>query len=139
MSRSPQQRVAVLRRRVVASAVVLVAALAALGLARPWEDPAAAGAVPRPTVDRFDAARAMALVRLQLRAGPRPAGSPAQRAVAEQLRARLPGGRFEAVPGGLRNVVGELPGRGRPILLAAHYDTQPYPPGFVGANDAAAA
>ncbi len=68
--------------------------------------------------------------------GPRPAGSAASRALAERLRARLPGGRFEDVPGGLRNVVGGLPGRGRPILLGAHYDTKDIP-GFVGANDGA--
>jgi Zn-dependent M28 family amino/carboxypeptidase len=33
-------------------------------------------------------------------------------------------------------VVGGLPGRGRPILLGAHYDTKDIP-GFVGANDGA--
>ena len=40
------------------------------------------------------------------------------------------------MPGGLRNVVGTLPGRGRPILVGAHYDTKDIP-GFVGANDGA--
>ena len=40
------------------------------------------------------------------------------------------------MPGGLRNVVGTLPGRGKPILLGAHYDTKDIP-GFVGANDGA--
>ncbi len=40
------------------------------------------------------------------------------------------------MPGGLRNVVGVLPGRGRPILVGAHYDTKDIP-GFVGANDGA--
>jgi Zn-dependent M28 family amino/carboxypeptidase len=40
------------------------------------------------------------------------------------------------VPGGLRNVVGELPGKGKAILVAAHYDTKDLP-GFVGANDGA--
>jgi Zn-dependent M28 family amino/carboxypeptidase len=33
-------------------------------------------------------------------------------------------------------VVGVLPGRGRPVLVAAHYDTKDLP-GFVGANDGA--
>ena len=100
---------------------------------------------PAPTTHRFDAQRAMALVRLQLRAGPRPAGSIALAGVAERLRRLLPGGHFEAVPATtktprpLRNIVGELPGAGKPVLVGAHYDTQPYPPGFVGANDAAAA
>jgi Zn-dependent M28 family amino/carboxypeptidase len=36
----------------------------------------------------------------------------------------------------LRNVVGELPGKGKAILVAAHYDTKDLP-GFVGANDGA--
>jgi glutaminyl-peptide cyclotransferase len=34
-------------------------------------------------------------------------------------------------------VVGSIPGRGKPILVAAHYDTKDIP-GFVGANDGAA-
>ena len=43
-----------------------------------------------------------------------------------------------AVPGGLRNVVGTIPGRNprRKVVLGAHYDTKDLP-GFVGANDAA--
>jgi hypothetical protein len=86
--------------------------------------------------DRFDARRAFADLRAQVALGPRPAGSEASRRLAERLRARLPGGRFEAVPGGLRNVVGTLPGRGAPILVGAHYDTKDVP-GFVGANDGA--
>jgi Iap family predicted aminopeptidase len=73
---------------------------------------------------------------MQVQRGPRPAGSAASRRLAEALRARLPGGRFEAVPGGLRNVVGALPGRRPAILIAAHYDTKDIP-GFVGANDGA--
>jgi hypothetical protein len=89
-----------------------------------------------PHVDDFDAARAFADLRLQVEMGPRPAGSTASRALAERLRDELPEGRFEPVPGGLRNVVGALPGGGRPILLGAHYDTKDIP-GFVGANDGA--
>ena len=50
----------------------------------------------------------------------------------------LPNGAFEPVPGGLRNVVGSLPGPGPAILIGAHYDTEAHPPGFVGANDGAA-
>lgn len=84
----------------------------------------------------FDTARAYALVAAQLRYGPRPAGSPAQRRVARRLVAVLPHGRFEPVPGGLRNIVGELPGRGRAIVVAAHYDTTPVP-GYLGANNSA--
>jgi Iap family predicted aminopeptidase len=90
---------------------------------------------------RFDAARAWRLVRLQLSYGQRPGGSPQLRALAERLRPLLPDGRFEDLGSeypGLRNIVGELPGRGPPILIGAHYDTQSDPAGFVGANDGAA-
>jgi glutaminyl-peptide cyclotransferase len=101
----------------------------------------ATGFVPKPKVDRFDASRAMATAKLQIDAGQRPAGSDTLRAVAEKLRAELPDGHFEAVPGhpGLRNVVGTLPGPGPVIVIGAHYDTESHPEGFVGANDAAAA
>jgi hypothetical protein len=100
-----------------------------------------AGSVPKPKVNRFDAAAAMAIAKQQVDAGPRPAGSRTLRAIAGTLRARLPHGRFEPVPGhpGLRNIVGDLPGPGPVIVIGAHYDTQPQPKGFVGANDAAAA
>jgi hypothetical protein len=91
---------------------------------------------PAPQADRFDAGRAFADLRMQVRLGPRPAGSAPSRVLAERLRRALPRGRFEAVPGGLRNVVGALPGRGAPILVGAHYDTKDIP-GFVGANDGA--
>lgn len=99
-----------------------------------------APAVPRARTDRFDGARAMALLRAQVRMGPRPAGSPTLRRLAVRLRDRLPNGRFEAVPGepaGMRNVVGHLPGRSPALLVGAHYDTKEIP-GFVGANDGAA-
>jgi hypothetical protein len=84
----------------------------------------------------FDGNYAYALTKLQVDAGPRPAGSPAQRAVAEKLVKLLPNGRFEAVPGGLRNIVGSLPGRMPAILLVAHYDTTDVP-GYLGANNSA--
>ena len=86
---------------------------------------------------RFDAARAWSLVRYQVQLGPRPTGSPQSRRLAEFLRARLPHGHFEDEPGGLRNVVGSLPGRGKAILVGAHYDTKVEPFRFVGANDGA--
>jgi glutaminyl-peptide cyclotransferase len=92
-----------------------------------------------PKVDRFDSARAFAELERQVEIGPRPAGSPALRDLAERLRRELPGGRFERVPGhpGLRNVVGRLPGAKPAIVIAAHYDAKDVP-GFVGANDSAA-
>ncbi|MDX6726169.1 MAG: glutaminyl-peptide cyclotransferase, partial [Baekduia sp.] len=131
-------------RRLVVLAIVWLALPAGwLGL----RAAAGEGGVPRgagvttPTaaVDRFDVRRAMATVRLQLAAGQRPAGSAALRAVAEQLRRRLPQGHFENLPDhpGLRNIVGELPGTAPAIVLGAHYDTEYHPKGFVGANDAA--
>jgi glutaminyl-peptide cyclotransferase len=91
-------------------------------------------------VDRFDANRAWRLVRQQLAYGQRPAGSPQLRRLAVRLRALLPGGRFEPLPGepGLRNVVGTLPGRRPGIVVGAHYDTLVKPKGFVGANNGAA-
>jgi glutaminyl-peptide cyclotransferase len=85
----------------------------------------------------FDEPRAYALVKLQLSYGPRPAGSPAQRRTAQVLRGLLPGGHFEPVPGGLRNIVGGLPGREPAIVVGAHYDTTPVP-GYLGANNSAA-
>jgi glutaminyl-peptide cyclotransferase len=114
------------------------------------EEPAAAAPSPR-AVDRFDARRALALVREQVALGPRPAGSAASRRLARRMRARLPAGRLErardarakpgqaggAGPGGLLlNVVGSLPGRRPAVVLGAHYDTFARP-GFVGANDGA--
>jgi len=69
--------------------------------------------------------------------GPRPAGSPALRSLAQRLRKTLPNGHFEQVGGGLQNIVGTLPGRLPAIVLSAHYDTKDTPAGFVGANDGA--
>ena len=91
----------------------------------------------RPAVDRFDSAAAWRLLRDQVELGPRPAGSQASRRLAESLRGLLPDGRFQAVPGGLRNVIGTVAGR-EPgyIVVGAHYDTKDID-GFVGANDGA--
>ena len=106
-----------------------VAALAALVLV---------ATAPTPTVDRVDENAAWSRLVRQVRLGPRPAGSPAARQLATQLKAELPNGRFQAVPGGLRNVVGFVPGRdlSRTVVVGAHYDTKDLP-GFVGANDGA--
>ena len=87
-------------------------------------------------VDRFDEDRAWRMLEYQVKLGPRPAGSAQSRKLAAYIKARLPRGRYENLPGGLRNVVGEIPGKGKPILLAAHYDTKDID-GFVGANDGA--
>jgi glutaminyl-peptide cyclotransferase len=87
-------------------------------------------------VDRFDADRAWATLEYQVKLGPRPAGSAASRRLGDYIKARLPNAHFESLPGGLRNVVGKLPGKGKPIVLSAHYDTKDLPD-FVGANDGA--
>jgi glutaminyl-peptide cyclotransferase len=100
--------------------------------------------------NRFDGDRAMSLVRAQVAAGQRPAGSSQLRNLAVTLSDTLgaePGGqiraRFEPFPStgpqqGLRNIVGVLPGSAPSILIGAHYDTEWHPRGFVGANDSAA-
>ncbi len=101
-------------------------------------DAQAASAVPRPTAHRFDSRAAYNSVKRQVALGPRPAGSPASRALAERLRRALPSGRFQSVPGGLHNVIGVVPGKTkRVVVVGAHYDTKDIP-GFVGANDGAA-
>lgn len=120
------------RRRVAAPALLLVALVALAGCG----GGSASSRAPAPAVDRFDADRAFVDLKAQVALGPRPAGSAASRTLAGRLRRNLPRGRFEEVPGGLRNVVGSLPGRGAPILVGAHYDTKDIP-GFVGANDGA--
>jgi glutaminyl-peptide cyclotransferase len=87
-------------------------------------------------VDRFDEDRAWSMLEYQVKLGPRPAGSAKSKQLAAYILKRLPNAHYEAVPGGLRNVVGKLPGKGKAIVLAAHYDTKDLPD-FVGANDGA--
>jgi glutaminyl-peptide cyclotransferase len=96
-----------------------------------------ARSAPAPTVNRFDGAAAFRLLRRQVELGPRPAGSAESRRLARLLRRIVPRGRFQEVPGGLRNVIGTVRGR-EPgyIVVGAHYDTKDIP-GFVGANDGA--
>jgi Zn-dependent M28 family amino/carboxypeptidase len=99
--------------------------------------PAGAAPAQAAKVDRFDSARAFAFLERQVKVyGERPAGSARSRRLAAELRRKLPEGRYERVPHGLRNVVGRIPGRKPAILLAAHYDSKLIP-GFVGAEDGA--
>ena len=98
--------------------------------------PVRASSSVRLKADRFDGRRAFAELRRQVETGPRPAGSAASRRLAARIRRALPRGRYEKVPGGLRNVVGRLPGSKPAVVVAAHYDTKRIP-GFVGANDGA--
>jgi glutaminyl-peptide cyclotransferase len=98
--------------------------------------------MPSPTAlpSRFDEHAAWSLIESQVAAGQRPAGSPQLRRLAVQLREKMPGGRFESIPGqrGLRNIVSRLPGRRPGIVVGAHYDTLVKPKGFAGANNGAA-
>jgi glutaminyl-peptide cyclotransferase len=98
--------------------------------------PTSAAAAPA----RFDERAAFAFLRRQVELGPRPAGSRASRRLAAMLRARVPSGRYQSVPGGLRNVIGTVRGRNprRVVVVGAHYDTKDIR-GFVGANDGASA
>jgi len=123
----------------VALGITLVALVATDNL--PFTGDGDADGSPPPAqaaaVDRFDGRAAFRLLRRQVELGPRPAGSPESRVLAERLRDIVPRGRFQAVPGGLRNVIGTVRGR-RPgyVVLGAHYDTKDIPR-FVGANDGA--
>jgi glutaminyl-peptide cyclotransferase len=127
------------RRALPLIAIVLMIAgvglfVAAVGGAFDSDDaPSATGAL---RVDRFDRDRAFEDLRYQVELGPRPAGSETAKQLAEWLRERLPRGRIQTVRGGWQNVVGSIPGRGKPLLVAAHYDTKDIPD-FVGANDGA--
>jgi glutaminyl-peptide cyclotransferase len=103
-------------------------------------DDEADGSPARPAAvhtDRFDGAKAFSLLRRQVELGPRPAGSPESRRLARLLKRIVPRGRYQEVPGGLRNVIGTVRGR-EPgyVVVGAHYDTKDIP-GFVGANDGA--
>ncbi len=123
----------------VALGITLVALVATDNL--PFTgDGEADGSPARPAavrVDRFDGAAAFRLLRRQVELGPRPAGSPESRRLARLLKRIVPRGRYQEVPGGLRNVIGTVRGR-EPgyVVVGAHYDTKDIP-GFVGANDGA--
>jgi glutaminyl-peptide cyclotransferase len=93
-------------------------------------------AAPPGNAGRFDGRAAWDFLIRQVQLGPRPAGSPTSRQLAAELRTSIPQGRFQPVPGGLRNVLGVVPGRrpGRVVVVGTHYDTKDLD-GFVGAND----
>jgi Zn-dependent M28 family amino/carboxypeptidase len=55
-----------------------------------------------------------------------------------KLLRQLPQGTVQPLAGGLRNLIGVIPGPGPAILVAAHYDTEATIPNHVGANDGAA-
>jgi Zn-dependent M28 family amino/carboxypeptidase len=128
------------RRAAAALALATVSAAVPLTAGCGGDDSSASASahVPAANVDRFDAQAAYELVREQVELGPRPAGSQPSRVLAARLRRTLPNGRFQPIGGGLRNVVGRIPGRNpkRVVIVSAHYDTKEIP-GFVGAVDGA--
>jgi glutaminyl-peptide cyclotransferase len=123
----------------VALGITLVALVATDNL--PFTGDGDADGSPPPArvaaVDRFDGRAAFRLLRRQVELGPRPAGSAESRRLARLLKRIVPRGRYQEVPGGLRNVIGTVRGR-QPgyVVVGAHYDTKDIP-GFVGANDGA--
>jgi glutaminyl-peptide cyclotransferase len=121
----------------IAVPVVVIAVLGVLLAAGAFSDEEHPG-TGTARANLFDGPAAWRILKMQVRLGPRPAGSTPSRRLAERLRRMLPNGRFQPVPGGLRNVVGTVPGRdpGRYVVVGAHYDTKEIP-GFVGANDGA--
>jgi glutaminyl-peptide cyclotransferase len=120
---------------VIAGALVTMVATGSLGGSD--DDPKSEPASAR-HFDRFDEDHAWKWLERQVALGPRPAGSPQSRKLAAQIKKALPHGRYQAVPKGLRNVVGTTPGKDprRVVVVGAHYDTKEIPD-FVGANDGA--
>jgi hypothetical protein len=119
--------------------VTIIGAVALL-LAGCGSDDGTGSATAPEAVGSFDADAAWKLIEDQVDVGQRPAGSSQLQKLAEDLRAELPNGQFEPIPGepGLRNIVGTLPGTEPGIVIGAHYDTLAKPKGFVGANNGAA-
>ena len=129
-----------MRLRALATGL-LAAVVLALGCGGDDEGGSAAPAaetVSSTSGGRFDGAAAYEWVERQLAYGPRPAGSRPSYKLAKRLKAALPNGRFQTVPGGLRNVIGVVPGKNpkRVVVVGAHYDTKDID-GFVGAVDGA--
>jgi hypothetical protein len=118
----------------------IVGAIVAAGCGGDDHGAKAAPAARPAKVDHFDADAAWRLIKRQVAVGQRPAGSPRLRRLAVRLRRRMPGGRFERIPGDpkLRNVVAVVPGTKPALVVGAHYDTLVKPKGFVGANNGAA-
>jgi glutaminyl-peptide cyclotransferase len=117
--------------------LILVALVASDNLPFVGDGEADGKSPPAAAVDRFNGKAAFRLLRRQVEMGPRPAGSPESRRLAALLKRIVPRGRYQDVPGGLRNVIGTVRGRERGyIVVGAHYDTKDLP-GFVGANDGA--
>jgi peptidase M28-like protein len=125
-----------MRSRSFACSALLAAAIVLAACGGGDDDHTRAKPAAATSPDKFDGATAYEWVKVQLNYGPRPAGSKQSRKLAKRLRIALPKGRYQAVPKGLRNVLGTVPGRDpkRKVVVGAHYDTKDIP-GFVGAID----
>lgn len=124
------------RSLLILAAVAATAAAPLTACAGSDRDAAAPTAVEAARVDRFDEDRAFAVLRWQVSLGERPHGSAANRRMTARLARMLPNGRVETAPGGIRNVVGRIPGTLPAIVVGAHHDPKDIP-GNVGANDGA--
>jgi hypothetical protein len=104
----------------------------------PFADGSGGGPAAKPRQELFDGPAAFSLLKMQVALGERPAGSKQSRELAARLKKLVPGGRYQAVPGGLRNVIGTVPGKepDRIVVVGAHYDSKDID-GFVAANDGA--
>jgi Iap family predicted aminopeptidase len=127
-------------RAATGAAAAVLAALALAACGGGDSGPSGAAANGAADADRFDAERAMRDLRAQVRFGPRPAGSAANRRTTRYLARRLRDAGVEGVriQRPHRNVVGVIPG-GEPgaVVVGAHHDTKDDIPRFVGANDGA--
>ena len=92
------------------------------------------------TTGTFNADRAFADLKAQVKLGPRPSGSAAADRTADLIGDRLAaaGATDVMVQRPWSNVLATMPGSGEgTVIVAAHYDTKDAIPGFVGANDGA--
>ena len=130
-------------RSLCVSALVAAAVAAATSGCGERDEPPVGGLgdrAARAQAARFDAQRAFDDLAAQVRLGPRPSGSAANRRLTAMLAARLrdAGVRQVRIQRPLHNVVGVIPGRERgAVVVGAHHDTKDAIPGFVGANDGA--
>ncbi len=111
--------------------------LALLALAGCGDDAEVDEAATRGT-GTFDAGRAFADLKAQVRIGPRASGTPGAHRTAEFIADRLAeaGATEITIQHPWENVLGTLPGQEEGVLIVgAHYDTKDKIPGFDGAND----
>ncbi|MBI5303370.1 MAG: M28 family peptidase [Chloroflexi bacterium] len=116
--------------RMLSRAIIFFLALFAMGCGG---TPTPTPPTPTPAPKIFDGDHAYAHVTEQMKLGPRPSGSAANRALADYIATKLKESKwtvvtqdfqYRGVP--IRNVIGKLAeGRGPIIILGAHFDTRP--------------